>query len=80
MSKMYHISALLDINCNLHKKLLIHIKDFYDGKFWFIQLRERTISKLPNNLQDSQLSMLTEECHIKEWTYLLECHKNEILL
>jgi len=31
IAKMYHISALLDINCNLHKKLTIHIKDYYNG-------------------------------------------------
>ena len=36
-------------------------------------------SKLPNNWQDSQSSMLTEENLIKEWMYLLECHKTEIL-
>jgi len=31
--KMYHISALLDINGNLHKKSTIHIKDYYYGNF-----------------------------------------------
>jgi len=31
--KICHISALLDINCNLYKKLTIHIKDYYDDNF-----------------------------------------------